>query len=220
MSSIVRLATIFVLIACCASAGDRSVPARKNSSTGLAAHYYRDPANWGGNWPDGASTPTVSPHQWTFSNYAYTRKEPLINHLFIRRGWFTVRWLGWLDTDPGHDDDDNLPEEEGQEVEFTFEVWADDGCRLFIDDQPVIDSWIPCSENNPAAHRTTTVRMAPGKHRIRIEYFQGLSLRDQDKDPIKLYWKCPALNIPRQIIPASHFFHTPADLAPSPGRLD
>ena len=44
------------------------------------------------------------------------------------------------------------------------------------------------------------------------EYFQGESLPQHDPDPAKFFWSCPALKIPRQIVPASHLFHKAADL--------
>lgn len=46
---------------------------------------------------------------------------------------------------------------------------ADDGIRVFIDDQKVLDDW---SDHAP---RTTlrTVHLAKGKHRVNVEYFQG-----------------------------------------------
>jgi len=175
--------------------------------SGLAAHYYKDPQYWGGNWPDGVSVPSVNPVDWTFTTYAYTRVEPLINHLFIRNGWFTIRWVGYIEVPPGHGNP-NVP------VTVNFELWMDDGARLFIDGAGLVDDWRACWEKTPESHRKATVTLAPGKHRIVVEYFQGQSLQKDDHDPAKLYWSSDQIGIPHQVVPASHFFHTEDDLKP------
>jgi hypothetical protein len=189
------------------------IVAKQGRSSGLAAHYYRDPLNWGGNWPDTVGAPTVSPAKWTFSKYAYTRIESLVNHQFVKNGWFTVRWQGILDTHPRTSGKPGA-------AEYEFEFWADDGCRLFINGKKLIDSWIPCSEDSPQARRKVKVVLEPGEHEIVVEYFQGQSLKGGDRDPAKLYWSCPARKIPRQIVPAAHFSHTVAHTAPEAGRQD
>jgi len=173
---------------------------------GLVAHYYRDNPNWNGNWPDDG-TPTVNANGFTFTKYAYSRVEPLVNHLFIKRGWFSVRWKGTITTKAkAHQD---------MEAEYTFHIWADDGCRLIIDGKTIIDSWIPAWEMAPESHRKAMVKLTPGEHSIVVEYFQGPSLKKKDHDPIKVYWECPARKIPKQIIPASHFSHSAEDTLPT-----
>jgi hypothetical protein len=176
--------------------------------TGLVAHYYRDAANWNGKWPKNG-VPKVSASGFTFTEYAYSRVEPLVNHLFIKRGWFSVRWKGVLTTS-------KTPEKD-VEAEYTFHIWADDGCRLIIDGKTVINSWIPAWEKAPESHRKAKVTLKPGAHQIVIEYFQGPSLKKKDHDPIKVYWECPAQKMKKSIIPASHFSHSAADTLPSKG---
>ncbi len=185
---------------------------------GLVAHYFKDATEWDGKWKEG-DKPTVDPKEYTFGEYRYSRIEPLINHLFIRRGWFSVRWVGSVKLEPGlapakgkgkgkEGEKPPLPDE----VEVTFELWCDDGARLFVDGVKLIDDWRPCHEKDPESHRKATVTLKPGPHKIVVEYFQGESLRKDDKDPAKLYWTCAGLKIKRKIVPAAHFFHTAEDL--------
>ena len=131
--------------------------------------------------------------------------EPLINHLFIKKGWFTVRWTGWFDpTTPAKNDDKKTPDE----AEYFFEILADDGCRLIIDGQTLIDDWQARWEADPLALRKARgIKLKPGKHDIVVEYFQGQSLKKDDHDPIKFFWSCPARKIPRKLVPAAHFSH-------------
>lgn len=189
--------------------GDKS--GEKRGGRGLAAHYYADPVEWDGDWTPG-SKPQVDPKDWTFTAYDRTCIEPLVNRLFVGRGWFSVRWKGRL----------TVPEKGAGPgaTEVAFEVWADDGCRLYIDGVKLIDDWQATWEKDPRSHRVAQANLAAGGHRIVLEYFQGESLRNRDRDPMKLYWSCPARGIPRQIVPASAFSHEPEDLVPEPGRLD
>lgn len=179
---------------------------------GLAAHYYRDDDHWNGQWPDGVSVPKAKPADWTFTHYRYTRVEPVVNHLFIRSGWFSVRWKGSLDT--------AVADKRDVRATYKFYVWADDGCRLFIDGKEVISDWRACAENDPGSWRSATVTLDPGRHTIVVEYFQGQSLQSKDRDPIKLYWECADRKIAKQIIPDAQFTHTESDLKPEPGRKD
>lgn len=183
-------------------------PATKGGSfkNGLVAHYFQDPEEWNGKWPDESSVPSDDPGNWTFTRYRYSRVEPVINHLFIRKGWFSVRWTGWFDPfAPGQSNGDK---DEDEAAEYFFEILADDGCRLIIDGKTVIDDWQARWEMDPLAlRRSKGVKLTPGKHDIVVEYFQGQSLKQDDRDPIRLFWSCPDRKIPKQLVPAAHFSH-------------
>ena len=68
---------------------------------------------------------------------------------------FSIRWHGGL----------QVPEDD----EYTFIVRSDDGARLFIDDEMVLDAW----RDQEAGDRTATIRLRRGRHGIRLEYYQG-----------------------------------------------
>ncbi len=52
----------------------------------------------------------------------------------------------------------------------TFYFRADDGCRLFLDDKPIIEYW----NDSGATTRTAKVQLQAGrKYRLRAEYYQG-----------------------------------------------
>lgn len=193
-----------------ARAADNTGGSNEGRQRGLVAHYFKDPTNWNGKWPDSQAEPSADPKDYTFTEYTYSRVEPLINHQFIHNGWFTIRWVGDFDPFPPGADNGDKPR---GEYEYFFEIFADDGCRLTLDGQTLIESWQACCEKSEKAIRPAQpVKLAPGPHRIVVEYFQGLSLQHDDHDPMKLYWMCPARNVPRQVIPASHFSHTKDDL--------
>ena len=76
--------------------------------------------------------------------------------------------------------------------EYTFCLYADDGCRLFIDDKSMIDHWNLDSGNEP---HTGRINLEAGKeYSIRVEYFQG-----PGNDSIHLSWQVPAPNRPAEV---------------------
>jgi surface antigen len=52
---------------------------------------------------------------------------------------------------------------------YTFVVVADDGVRLFVDGQLVIDEWI----DQPASEYKTTLALAAGDHAVKMEYYEN-----------------------------------------------
>ena len=152
--------------------------------------------------------PEVLSSDWTFTDYAYSRVEPLVNHRFINKGWFSVRWVGYLDTSAARRATD------GKDAHYTFHILADDGCRLTVDGVVLINDWRPCWEDSPQAHRfSRSIKLSDGKHRIVVEYFQGQSLRQSDHDPIKLMWSSEERGIEKSsILPAAYLSHTADDM--------
>jgi hypothetical protein len=76
--------------------------------------------------------------------------------------------------------------------EYTFCLHADDGCRLLVDDQKVIEHW--SLDTGSEAHTGKIHLVAGEKHRLRVEYFQG-----GGNDSIQLSWLMPAAERPAEI---------------------
>ena len=92
---------------------------------------------------------------------AFTRDDPTIDFTWgkespdrnIPADGFSVRWERWMLIDtPGT---------------WTFTTMADNGVRLFIDDQLVIDAW----NDQPASARTISQSLTQSFHRVRMEYY-------------------------------------------------
>jgi hypothetical protein len=66
---------------------------------------------------------------------------------------FSGRWQGDFDFAPGT---------------YAFNATADDGVRVLIDGQPIIDAWI-----NQAATSYEAIRWLTGRHRVTVEYFDS-----------------------------------------------
>lgn len=67
---------------------------------------------------------------------------------------FSIRYERTIETSPGY---------------YRFTAAADDGIRVFLDDQPIIDEWHGATGRTYVAGRM----LRGGPHRIRVEYFEG-----------------------------------------------
>ena len=70
---------------------------------------------------------------------------------------FSARWEGYLD----------VP----QSATYRFFSQADDGIRVFLDDELLIDGWV--RSEWPASGRHAEMHLSKGRHPIRIEYYQA-----------------------------------------------
>jgi hypothetical protein len=115
--------------------------------------------------PSGQTTTT-----WTGDYYsnpdlqgdpAFSRQDPVIDFAWgkgspggnVPADGFSVRWERWMLIDtPGT---------------WTFTTVADNGVRLFIDDQLVIDAW----NDQPTGARTVLQSLTQSFHLVRLEYY-------------------------------------------------
>ena len=64
----------------------------------------------------------------------------------------------------------------GGSGEYTFHVSSDDGCKLLIDDKPVVvDDGL-----HPAREMSNTVLLGKGMHRIEVDYFNRVGQKELD----------------------------------------
>jgi hypothetical protein len=97
----------------------------------------------------------------TMSRLALTRTDPTVNFSWyagspdasLPANSFSARWEGLFTFNAAN---------------YTFTVTADDGVRLFVDNQLVIDRWVL----QTATTYTVTKAMAAGTHNVRMEYFE------------------------------------------------
>jgi len=71
---------------------------------------------------------------------------------------FAIRWTGYF-----------IPKESG---DYQFFTSADDGVRLYIDDERTIDDWLPHSQTLDACNKHLEAGQA---YKIRLEYFDSVS---------------------------------------------
>lgn len=126
-----------------------------------------------------------------FAELGGTLLEPQINfsgltgtfeELTGRTEHTTARWTGRL--------------EAPEDGDYTFHAIGDNGFRLFIDGEPVIDHWEPDWDREQTSAPVTL--KAGEKHDFRLEMFQ-----DFGGSNMFLRWSTPTM--PRQLVPTSAF---------------
>lgn len=120
-----------------------------------------------------AAPPAQHSTAWTgfyFNNISlqgspvFTRDDPYINFNWGTAGPgggipgtnFSVRWLRWLYMDRTGD--------------WTFLTITDDGVRVWVDNQLIIDAW----HDQPPTQRTATRYLTQGYHLVQMDYYQRL----------------------------------------------
>ena len=98
-----------------------------------------------------------------------------------RQEWFAIDYTGrfWIEK-PGL---------------YRFALTSDDGSRLYIDDQMVVDN----DGIHPIDTKSGSVELAGGIHRIRVQYFQGPRLQ------VALVLQCAAPNEELRVFSTDEF---------------
>ncbi|HLY74891.1 MAG TPA: DUF6797 domain-containing protein, partial [Planctomycetota bacterium] len=81
---------------------------------------------------------------------------------------------------------------------YNFYVESDDGCRLYVDRELVVDN----ADGRAMDQKADRLTLKAGNHDLRFEYFQADGVAG-----VNLQWKIPSGS--RQILPASYLFHRP-----------
>lgn len=95
---------------------------------------------------------------------------------------FSVRWQGQIKIDYAQS--------------YTFYITTDDGSRVWIDNQLIIDKWY---DQGPTEHQAT-INLTPGFHTIKYEYYEN-----GGGAVAKLYWSSPSIN--KSLIPSDHLYY-------------
>jgi glucose/arabinose dehydrogenase len=139
------------------------------NGTGLRGDYYNDK---------------------NFQRHVVQRIDPTVNFDWgngrpapgVRPNTFSVRWTGSFEV--------RYPET------FTFHTLSDEGVRLWIDGQLVIDHW----EKHTVAEDEGTIALEPGRrYTIRLDHWE-------EKGPavMKLLWSSPSQ--PKEVVPQSQLY--------------
>lgn len=142
---------------------------------GLKAEYYTN--SGGPNWNFGALKATVIDPQIYFPNF-----ERILENLTGQNDNASVRWTGRITPEFTED--------------YTFWMVGDNGFRLWIDHQLVIDFWVNEWDKEKASK---PISLEAGKsYDFKVEYFE-----DVGGSNLYLRWSSPS--VPKQIIPQEAF---------------
>lgn len=173
------------------------------AENGLRFDFFKDTRE---DWGEFGSDPA-------YPGPYYQGISPNINFVFNDEvdQYFSARWEGYL----------YVPAEKAGDI--VFKSVTDDGARLYLDGDLVIDFWRLQSHqtigtpNDECTHEAT-VNLSEGYHTIAFEYFEWDGGED-DPDPCKLYWDgaiIPSSNLFTEVPPSSNLSITDVSHSPSP----
>lgn len=134
----------------------------------------------------------------TLSHVVFTRTDPTINYFWedsspdprLPTDGFSVRWIGQIE--PAYSEP------------FVFYAYSDDGVRLWINNQLIINDWIIRGGTESAA----VINLVGGqRYDIKVEYFDDGGLAQ-----IRLAWESERQ--PRQVVPKDRLYLPDMTAAP------
>ena len=156
-------------------------PSLTANGTGLTAQYFTN-----------ASTTYASANNFNAANLITNRTDPQIDFTWtngtspnLSNGLYSVRWLGQVQ--PQYSET------------YYFDVLSDDGVKLWVNDQLLIDKW---QTQNGGSEWVNSIALQGGaRYDIKVEYLQNSA-----KAQAHLYWY--SASQPRQVIPSNRFYPT------------
>lgn len=143
------------------------------TGTGLLGQYYSAPT------PDFVTPLLVSQVDPTI-NFNWGGGNPHPD--FLGDDYFHIRWTG--EVQPLFSET------------YTFYVVSDDGIRLWVNDQLIIDQWVP----QPPTETSGQIQLEEGqRYAIKLEYFE-----EGGGAMVQLWWS--SLSHPKQIIPTTQLY--------------
>ena len=160
------------------------------NGTGLRGDYYNDAIYTANQPPPGVAYP---------GNPVLTRVDPTVNYIWgndspdpaINPDFFAARWYGQIQplfTDA-----------------WTFTARTDDGVRLWVDGQLLVDQWVI----HGATDYSGTITLDTSKHRILMEYFER-----QVAASAQLSWSNASGTISQSFVPVQQLFPATSYTAP------
>ncbi len=155
-------------------------PSPTAAGTGLTGYYFTN-----------ASATYTNAANFNPLNLRLTRLDPTVDFVwgttnlpFTNNGYYTVRWTGQV---------------EPQYTEtYTFSVNSDDGCKLWVNDQLIVDKW----QAQSATDQTGTIALQGGvRYNLKLEYLQLTG-----SATAHLNWYSPSQS--KQVIPGNRLFPT------------
>jgi hypothetical protein len=180
------LATAGALLLASVAAPASAASAATTQPHGLRGDYYVSAAGTYDQFTTLKST-VVDP------NIDFNDLEPVLDSLTGQNDHNTVRWTGQIQ--PSYAET------------YTFSMVGDNGFRLWVDNQLVIDHWVD-DWNNPQTGTPITLQGGQ-KYDIKVEFFEN-----NGGSNLHLSWSSPSQ--PKEIVPNSALFLPPGFVYPGP----
>jgi len=155
-------------------------PSPTATGTGLTGYYFTN-----------SSTTYTNAANFNPTNRFLVQVDSTVDFIWtngtspdLSNGLYSVRWVGQVQ--PQYSET------------YSFDVRSDDGCKLWVNDQLVIDNW----KSQGVADVVSNITLQAGtRHDLKLEYLQA-----GGAGQVHLYWYSPSQS--KQIIPGNRLYPT------------